>query len=121
MCSLARAGGLARRRCSLVSLINQSNADHETADLTLRCLPWCSRPAHAAQELSVNSSSRLSTAMVPFYADTSPCVQKQFRLSEANGSSAQALKVSLPRVPLQSGPAPHLLAAEALVQVCDST
>ena len=46
-------------------------------------------------------------------------MQKQFRLSEANGSSGQALKVSLPRVPLQSGPAPHLQAAEALVQVCN--
>ena len=68
----------------------------------------------------MNSSSWLSTAVVPFYADTSPCVQKHFRLSEANGSSAQALKVSLPRVPLQSGAVPHLQAVEALIQVCNS-
>ena len=121
MCSLTRARGLARRRCSLVSLINQGSLDLGTADLTLGCLPWCSRPASAAQEVLVKSSTWVSTAVVPFHADTSRCVQKQFRLSEANGSSAQALKVSLPRVPLQSGPAPHLQAAEALVQVCDST
>ena len=69
----------------------------------------------------MHTSVLLSTAVLKFNADTSPCAQKQFRLSEANGSSAQALKVSLPRVPLQSGPAPHLQAAEALVQVCDST